>query len=462
LNTIIFVPGGGGSRLSLNGEEIWPPEPWEFVFNYQRIAQLQDAGVQATGIIDVYPPGALLYCYDVYRMFTGDLDSIAQQTGSGRVDFYFDWRVDISSSAHDLANEIAAAVNGGSTSITLVCHSMGNLLARRILEGGDYSSASWFDKITHYVGICGPHFGTPENLEYVLGDKGFLCITPADTKTVSANPDYPGAGYQCLPFQGYPVLFDIQNGQEDFYHSATARTLRLNLTNLQAAIDLQKKLGFEKIPNSAKYSLIAASEQLTDETIDYDGSNYHDTYQDNSGDGTIPLRSANVLQLQTQVTPGDHIGVLKTYPFRQILYNVLTAGSAAPLLALEKKLSVAAPPLTLGEKPGVALCLNKFVFLPNEPIEVLVVPDLRTDNISGMLQILAVRGRESKPFVYREQPLEYKGPPVQFIRSTLQAPADPGGYQMAVIGSHGTSPSTAAAFAVMSKSAMRRRPGKSR
>lgn len=46
---------------------------------------------------------------------------------------------------------------------------MGNLLARVILESGDYSSKSWFGNIKRYVGICGPHYGVPVIMEYTLG-----------------------------------------------------------------------------------------------------------------------------------------------------------------------------------------------------------------------------------------------------------------------------------------------------
>ena len=440
MNTIIFVPGGGGSRLSLNGQEIWPPSFLEFVTQYSRIAELQDPGVDATGIFDVYPPGSLVYCYDVYRTLLDDLNTIANYIASNRLDFYYDWRIDIADSADQLAKAIANCINGGSTSITLVCHSMGNLLARWLLESGIYSSESWFDSVTHYVGLCGPHLGTPENLEYVLGDKGFLCISPEDTKTVSANPHYPGAGYQCLPFQNYPapVLDDINLGVQNLYDKTVAANYGLTWSSIQAARNLQNKLGFGRKPPLAKYSLVAASGLTTDETVVYDSLNYTGTYSDQLGDGTIPLLSADVLQLNTQVTPGDHIGVLKTYPFRQILYQILTGFSAARLL----------PPLTLENRPGVAVCVNKFVFSPHEPIELLIVSDLVTDNIVGTFQILGTRGADAAPFVYREQVFEYKGPPIQLIRATVAAPSDSGGYQIVITGSHGTSPRTAASFAV--------------
>ena len=68
---------------------------------------------------------------------------------------------------------------------------MGNLLARIILESGDYSSKSWFGNIKRYVGICGPHYGVPVILKYTLGLSSWLGISASDMKALSKDPRYP-------------------------------------------------------------------------------------------------------------------------------------------------------------------------------------------------------------------------------------------------------------------------------
>src|SRR5262249_29576143 len=156
----------------------------------------------------------------------------------------YDWRKDVFSAANKLAAKITSCVNKGSDSITLVCHSMGNLVARLILESGDYPNVS--DKITKYIGICGPHIGVPRVLEYALGLKDWPGISAADMKTLSANPDYT-ACYQCLPFQGNHVLLDISTTPpqvKDFYQSGVANAFHLSHDNLDAAKQLQAKLNF--------------------------------------------------------------------------------------------------------------------------------------------------------------------------------------------------------------------------
>ena len=263
------------------------------------------------------------------------------------------------SSADNLAKRIALVAQG-SDSITLVCHSMGNLLARFIIESGKYSKRRWFKKITKYVGICGRTWGFPRSSNTPSERRVFLCITPADTKTISSNPDYQG-GYQTLPFQGQPVLFDVAHGQEDFYKKKLANRLGLVRKNLDAALGLQKSLDFRNKPKWVHYCLIAGCDQSTDETIVYNGSHYQRTNQDTLGDGTIPLWSANIPQFHTKITPGSHIDVLKTGPFQQLLYQCLTEGKMKPRRRRGKG--------------GVALSLDRFVYAPRQPIEVLAVAD---------------------------------------------------------------------------------------
>jgi hypothetical protein len=102
--------------------------------------------------------------------------------------------------------------------------------------------------------------------------------------------------------------------------------------------------------------------------------------------------------------------------------------------------------------------LNKIVYAPYEEIEILLVPDLRTQEISGSLQISRVVGPQARRFVrYQEQPVVYRGPQITLLRSTIAAPADPGTYRVTFNGSHGTSLKTSGAFVVSNPAAMRPR-----
>ena len=100
MDTIILVPGGGCSKLKLGTEEIWPPTIPEYIGGYDRTSKLVNAGVKAAKILDS------IGCYEVYEPLQDDLNKIANSCGSKRVDFAYDWRKDIMSSADQLAQPL--------------------------------------------------------------------------------------------------------------------------------------------------------------------------------------------------------------------------------------------------------------------------------------------------------------------------------------------------------------------
>lgn len=444
MDTIILVPGGGGSRLTMQNQEIWPPTLVELGAGYNRTPQLLSSNVKVGTILDAIPK--LFPCYGVYGPLQDDLGKIAKSCGAQFVNFPYDWRKDVLVTAADLTKKIKSCVKSANDEITLVGHSMGNLLIRIILESGDYSGKSWFGNIKRYVGICGPHYGVPEILKYTLGLSSWLGISASDMKTLSKDPRYPSC-YQCLPFEGKDVLFDSQNGTpqaKDFYTPSVANDYDLDLTNLGKAKDVQNKLSFANKPPTVVYDLISGSSHTTDEWLEYDGpTSFVGSHQDQDGDSTIPLWSSKVLPYTQWVTPGDHIDILKSYPFKQILYLILACKGLTP-------------ELTLMDLPGLTISLNKFVYAPYEEIEILLIPDLRTQELSGSLQITRVVGPEARRFMrYQEMPVVYRGPQITYLRSTVAAPADPGVYRVSFTGSHGTSPKTAGGFVVSNPTAMR-------
>jgi hypothetical protein len=168
MDTIIFLPGGGGSILELAGDQVWPPSILEFCTHYGRLQELLDPSVQATDIIDSIPPHELI-AVPVYRQLVEDLTNISGKTGASFVPFPYDFRKSVFDSALALKATIRSCYSNGSRSITLVAHSTGNQVARAVLEYKMWHGQAWFSGIKRYVGICGPHFGAPEVLEYGLG-----------------------------------------------------------------------------------------------------------------------------------------------------------------------------------------------------------------------------------------------------------------------------------------------------
>ena len=159
--------------------------------------------------------------------------------------------------------------------------------------------------------------------------------------------------------------------------------------------------------------------------------------KDDAGDGTVPLWSAAKAQFTPFVTPGDHIGVLSSYPFRNFLW-ILLAGVNAPFY-----------PTELVGGAGVTISLDRPIYAPGETISVLVIPDQPTTDIAGTLEI-ETADLEANAFQgLARQPFAYQGFPIRSIHAEAKAPMEPGLYRMSLSGkTHSTAPQTAATFAV--------------
>ena len=456
MDTIILLPGGGGSILTVGGDpqgvQIWPPTLWEFATQYGKMPQLLDPALRAAGIINSIPTDSLL-AWPVYRPLISDLMAISSSTAPNVnfIPFPYDFRKSIFDSAHKLRTTIEACYNSGARSITLVAHSTGNQVARAVLENVKLQAQPWFASLNRYVGICGPHFGVPEVLEYGLGLQGWLSITQTDMQKFSRNEHYPGC-YQLFPFQGYTVLDDASTGPEDIYDPTVATQYGLDQPNLGEALKLETRLRFANKPNSVEYHLVAATGQPTDMTINYAAGTFKEVTQNNAGDGTVPLWSAAPSGFNVFITPGDHMGVLASYPFRDYLWMLLV--NQHPQTFLTEDALVAG--LT-----GVKVSVNHAVYPPGYEMSVLLIPDKPTDRLVGTLSTDTVDPTTGAFTRYRDQPFAYNGSglAVDSLRVDTTAPTAPGVYRMIVTGNtHATAPQTTAFFSVTkTQSALRRR-----
>jgi phospholipase A1 len=441
LETIIFLPGGGGSCLTLNGVSVWPPTPLEFVTHYSRLQQFLDPGLVATQILSSIPPNALV-SWPVYGPILEALQAMAAASNLKLIPFPYDFRKSVFDSAAGLQAAIVNCYNTGDVPVTLVCHSTGNQVGRAVLENKQLQAQPWFSCLKRYIGICGPHFGVPEVLEYGLGLSDWLSIAAADMKTFSQDHRYPGC-YQLFPYLNYPGLADEKAGQLNFYNPAVATAFGLDTTNLGAALSLQATVQFSNKPPNVEYDLVAAFGQMTDELIEYNGAAFAGIEPKDDGDDTVPLWSAHPAGFNVKKIKGDHMGVLNTYELQNYLHQLLT-GAAAPLV--------------LEAIARVALSLDRRVYAPGDKMFVLVIPDQPTGQIAGALttEKLADDGSAFQP--YATLNLAYSGPVVRSIRGEVAAPAQPGFYRMSFTGAtHSTAPQGVAGFAVSQTSRRARR-----
>jgi hypothetical protein len=391
-----------------------------------------DPGVVATGVIQN------VACYEVYKPICDDLAHIASQSSWGATsNFYYDWRKDIKTvTAPLLAQTLDNLVAGGAQSIALVCHSMGGLVARLVLEDNHYSARSGVKAVKQFLGICNPHHGAPQALAEALGLAGSSGIDAADMPRVTSDPNYP-AGYQNLPAPHYNRLRKQPgNVPLNIYDNAIATEFSLNTSNIAAAKASFATMDFSKKPATTEYHLFAGSGQTTLEQVNVTGSSFS-MADDLAGDGTVPLWSAAPGPMPTFVTAGDHLGVMKTGPFRNQLYSILTGEQ---LMAR-----------SFDARATATVSLNKLVYAPGEQMTVLIIPDTPSHEISGKLKITKVVDASGMTFAQHgtESSVHYSGSSVRHLGPMhMSAPQEVGAYQLSFEGNHVSTGLTSAKFVV--------------
>jgi hypothetical protein len=452
MQCILLVPGIEGSRLSLNGAEVWPPTFGELTGGYKRIDQLVDPSTIATGIFDqlVISEPLGLY-YPVYKPLMDKLDEIAQELGARRVNFFYDWRSDIWTSASDkLAQAIAKSVADGATSITLVCHSMGSLVARLVLESPKFKASAWFKNITQIICVCGPNIGAPIALGRALACEGSsLGLSAIDLQLVEDDPRYP-AGYQCFPVPGKDVLYDVSTGTAvpvDIYSLAVDKTYNLTRSNVLAAGTSWSQLDIDKHPNAINYIVIGGQGYDTSSAYLFNGTRFVQTIT-NDGDGTVPLWSAlagtNVIHYTMM---GDHVGIMGTFQLKQKLDEIFGVAMMNALLT---------------KQPGITVTINKHTFSPDEVMQVVVIPDTPTGEIDGKLTLAFVtktlplkKDASSGLVPYGTgTSLTFKGPVTPHLSTRLAAPRIPGAYILKFEGTHASTETSSAIFFVNAAAAV--------
>jgi Lecithin:cholesterol acyltransferase len=446
MDCIFLIPGIEGSRLSLGTEEVWPPTPNEMIGGYNRIAKLLDPNTIATGIWDETVIFGLIH-YPVYKPIMDKLDEIAQELGARRVNFFYDWRTDLwnstppfTASSEKLAKAIETSVAGGASSITLVCHSMGCLVARLVLESPRYKNTSWFAKISRIVCICGPNLGAPVAIGRALACEGpSLGLSAAQLQAIENDARYP-AGFQCFPEPGIDVLYDVSSGHAvpvNVYGAAEDAKYELTHSNAQAAAASWSELNIDGHPTSVSYTVIGGTGYTTSKAYLFNGTRFVQTITED-GDGTVPLWSALAGKYASHYTvTGDHVGILGTPQLKQTLDQIF----GLPIMS------------AFVQAAGVTVTVNKHTFRPDEMMQVVVIPDTPTAEIEGRLTLAFVgsprtRASPSLAAYGTGSTLTYKGPETTHFSTRLAAPHIPGAYILKFEGTHSSIEASSAVFFV--------------
>lgn len=418
MKSVILVPGTMGTRLSTpDGEEVWPPKVSEVVLGYKRKDALLRPDLVVGDIVRE------VSCFDVYKPLIATLSAMGfRETGPGdRLHlFAYDWRLDLEHLADQLAARIEAAAAQGSTSITLVAHSMGGLISRLVLESGKFSSKPWFPRINGLLTLGTPHLGAPLALARILGMDSAMGISGADFRAIAADRRYP-SGYQLLPAPGEHACWDIRSGGKleplDIYDPAVAAPLGLDPVLVDRARWVHDTLRAGTPPDHVRYFYFAGTGHETATRVNVGSSQKVVTRQQDAGDGTVPMWSALPGTGQKQLVVGEHSKFFTETAFKAVFYRLFGAAFSAPPTSLTAA--------------GATLSVQRITLLRTEVVELLIIPGAPAATIQGNV-ILERTDNGEAGFVGAGAPVpvSYSGPPTPSLRLHIGPIAEAGAYRI--------------------------------
>ncbi|MDO8668146.1 MAG: hypothetical protein Q7K35_03535 [bacterium] len=332
INPVIIVPGIMGSYLYsyINpGLEVWPAvartviDPWDLHLN-ELIMDEQGKPLPNTMIVPPQDIVRTILDNDFYEGMINELKQNGYVENENLFVFPYDWRLDLNWSAggipyngfDSLKDKIEKVkLLTGAEKVDIIAHSMGGLVAKNYIK--HYGSGS----VDKFIDIGTPHLGAPGAFKILMygDDLDFnyfgLGLNSEKIKFISQN--FPSI-YQLLPSQNY---FDSANSDYTYYiydmHDLDNNGITDKL-NYAQSIDFMKNadrnnylLGYNDVLHSDLDNYSPKADGIETYNIMGCGSptigqifvlnkeksgGYEYGLKYISGDGTVPLRSAEALQ----------------------------------------------------------------------------------------------------------------------------------------------------------------------
>jgi pimeloyl-ACP methyl ester carboxylesterase len=361
VRTIVLLPGIMGSRLVLDGREVWPPTPTELAFGYGRAAELASPRVRVGDLI------RSLACFPIYQSLIDQLGKwdIPEAPRLGRngqlLCWPYDWRVDIRSSAAKLAADLQRLVSQhADVEITLLAHSMGGLVSRCALEvDQDSVPTGWRANVRLLITMGTPHRGAPIALTYALGLAGMLGLDKSDVKKLAATAGFPST-YQLIPPGDAFGFWSRQGGAVPLQpvDVLDPNVFGLGPENARAAVELHRALA-AGTPPCRYFSFVGRELETAIRGDLVEGPTLEPVKGDDGGDGTVPVWSGAFAGAQFQLDGDSHIRTFR---------NASLLATLAELLEVAPELRAAAAP----PPPWITLSLPRHVFAPGETVRASV------------------------------------------------------------------------------------------
>ncbi len=356
MKVIVFVPGIMGSELLRpNGtDKVWPPTVLEAtVTGYGRTEELIAPDLRVGDVI-----GSV--CVDFYGSILDHLAATAAKIGGVFVPHPYDWRRDLNGLGTELGARLDALVTqyGADTEIMLVCHSMGGLVTRGLLErpGAATSPGVKATRLAAFLAV--PHEGAPLAFARAIGvGGGSVGMSAGDQRRLSGAPGFPAA-YQLFPPAALRPIWRLDSAVPfeglSLFDASLVGPQGLETTHLQAAETFAGQLDPSRKPPACRYFAVASGTHKTLTRFDMRTGTISPVTVTGAGDGTVPVRSSTALPVPTAYVDADHVGVTQHASTLALLAILLGAEVPGPVASFaitdDSAVSVSPKFATVGEE----------------------------------------------------------------------------------------------------------------
>jgi len=270
---VILLPGIMGSRLGKKRPFLWDDIIWVDLFDAAR-GCLPELSL-ATGDPEIEPLGMIQLAYLKMKLFL-------KRAGYEVITHPYDWRKDLEELGSALASRIRRETSGGKR-VSLVCHSMGGLLARVALAGLGPEDSS----VDRVIQMGTPNHGSFSPVQALRGDHGLvgamaaLDLVHSEAALIETFSTFHGL-IQMMPFR------DRFAGVDHLDPESWPAGHRLKRNTLSHAAKVQERLP----PPDDRFCLIAGTNKETVVGLELvDGEAEYLISRD--GDGTVPHESSH-------------------------------------------------------------------------------------------------------------------------------------------------------------------------
>jgi hypothetical protein len=334
---IIIVPGILGSELYNGDDLIWPDllqmamDPGDEFLRENLMLDSDGKSIKDIEIGDIvkkiaYPPVGI----DIFDSLINKLISSDYTLNKDLFLLPYDWRLDLKTNKELLNQKVQEAKSiSGHQKVNIVAHSMGGLLTK------EYLSQYGKNDIDNLIFIGTPHLGAPKAGKVLLeGDRfGIPWLSEDIMQQISINSP---SSYELLPIQKY---FDQFTG----YFKKSTDNLPLDY---QSTKDFLATEGL----SPSIFNIADNYYQKNLQDFDFSGINTYNitgcktntqsgyilsptneisTVKYSSGDGTVPMISADYINIPDSnkfyFKSGNHVALPSTKDIREVITEILSS-----------------------------------------------------------------------------------------------------------------------------------------